>query len=271
MRSAIYESVVRHWRFKPMGHQFRYRVYSLLIDLDELDELQRRIPFFSHNRWNLVSFHDRDHGPRDGSNLRSWLAPYLAESGITSPGRIAVMAFPRILGYTFNPLTVWFVHDENDQLVAVLYEIHNTFGHSHTHLVRIEGSERRAKHGFAKTLHVSPFFDNIGAYDVVLEEPGSSYRIVITYVDEEGDRLLTASQTGERRELTTGSLLRQFFTKPLVTLKVIAGIHIHAVRLLAKGAKYRSVPPPPEPAVEVHLDSRDAKSTEQSKRGTMAS
>jgi DUF1365 family protein len=107
------------------------------------------------------------------------------------------------------------------------------------------------QHGFDKTLHVSPFFDQIGRYEVALRPPDEMFSIAITYFDEEGDRLLAASQQGSRIEMTTGSLLRQFFTKPLLTVKIVVGIHVHAVRLLMKGAIYRPLAPEPETDVEV--------------------
>jgi DUF1365 family protein len=254
-RSGIFDSVVRHRRFKPMGHKLRYSVYSLLVDLDEIDDLVRQIPIFSHNRWNLVSFHDADHGPRDGANLRHWVEQIAENASAETGGPIQLMVFPRILGYTFNPLTVWFIHGTDGNLTAVLYEIRNTFGHSHSHLVVVDSDSvtqaRTLRHGFDKTLHVSPFFDQIGRYEVALLPPDDRFSIAITYFDETGDRLLTASQNGSREEMTTGSLLKQFVLKPLLTLKVVAGIHLHAIRLLVKGAKYRSVAPEPEADVEV--------------------
>jgi DUF1365 family protein len=254
-RSAIYDSVVRHRRFKPMGHKLRYSVYSLLVDIDEIGDLARRIPILSHNRWNLVAFHDADHGPRDGTDLRSWIECIIADEHVDTAGPIELMAFPRVLGYAFNPLSVWFIHAGDGRLSAVLYEIRNTFGHSHSHLVVLddddEGTGGALRHGFTKTLHVSPFFDQIGRYEVALRPPGEGFSIAITYFDEEDDRLLSASQQGSRTELTTGSLLRQFFTKPLLTLKIVTGIHVHAVRLLLKGATYRPVAPEPEADFEV--------------------
>ena len=238
-----------------MGHKLRYSVYSLLVDLDDLDDLVRDIPIFSYNRWNLVSFHDADHGPRDGSDLRSWVEQTAANAGAETGGSIQLMVYPRILGYTFNPLTVWFLHGTDGNLSAVLYEIRNTFGHSHSHLVVVDRGDveqsTTLRHGFDKTLHVSPFFDQIGRYEVALYPPAERFSIVITYFDETGDRLLAASQSGSRAELTTGSLLKQFVVKPLLTLKVVAGIHLHAIRLLSKGAKYRSVAPKPDVDVEV--------------------
>ena len=253
--SAIYESVVRHRRFQPMGHSLKYGVYSLLLDLDEIDDLTRAIPFFSRNRWNLVSFHDKDHGPRDGSSLRGWFEDHVRDAGVElEGGSVQILVFPRILGYTFNPITVWFGHDASGDLRAVMYEVHNTFGHAHSHLAILpQGTDKRSvpQHGFEKTLHVSPFFDQIGRYRVTLTPPQDRYRIVIEYLDEDGGKLLTASQHGDRVELNTRSLIRQFFAQPLLTLKVIAGIHWEAVKLFRKGAKYRPIPAPPETEIEV--------------------
>ena len=261
--SAIYESEVRHRRFQPMGHELRYGVWSLLVDLDEVDGIARRNPVFSRNRFNLVSFHDRDHGPRDGSDLRAWFEGHLADAGVDlDGGAVRMLVFPRILGYTFNPITVWFGYDRDERLRAVLYEVHNTFGHAHSHLAIVDDDVdldvRLPRHGFDKTLHVSPFFDQIGRYRITLVPPAERYRLVIEYLDEAGDRLLTAAQDGRRVPLTTRSLLRQFVTKPLVTLKVIAGIHWEALKLFTKGAKYRPIPPPPPTEVEVTRIARAA-------------
>ncbi len=259
--SAIYESVVRHRRFQPMGHELRYGVWSLLVDLDEVDGIARRNPFFSRNRFNLVAFHDRDHGPRDGSDLRSWFEGHLRTAGVDlDGGPVRLLVFPRILGYTFNPITVWFGYDRSERLKAVLYEVHNTFGHAHSHLAIVDDdvdvSGRLPRHGFDKTLHVSPFFDQIGRYRISLSPPDEGYRLVIEYLDDDGERLLTATQEGRRVPLNARTLLRQFFTKPLVTLKVIVGIHWEAVKLFAKGAKYRPIPEPPVDEVEVTRISR---------------
>ena len=254
--TAIYESTVRHRRFQPMGHQLKYGVWSMLIDLDEIDDVARTNPFLSRNSWNLVAFHDKDHGPRDGSSLRAWFEGHLASAGVDlDGGPVRILVFPRILGYTFNPITVWFGYDRDERLRAVLYEVHNTFGHAHSHLAvlpsGVDSDERVPRHGFDKTLHVSPFFDQIGRYRITLSPPTEDYSIVIEYLDEEGEKLLTASQVGKRIPLTARSLIKQFFTSPLLTFKVIAGIHWEAIKLFRKGAKYRSVPPPPATELEV--------------------
>ncbi len=258
--AAIYESIVRHQRFKPMGHRLRYGVYSLLIDLDDLDETVRSVPILSRNRFNLVSVHDKDIGPRDGSDMRTWFESTIAQAGASiDGGRIQVLLFPRILGYAFNPITVWFGYDRAGTLRAVAYEVHNTFGQAHTYVAAVPDAvtagsshtRRLPSHDFDKVFHVSPFFDTAGGYRMTLAPPDQRYSIVIEYHDQDGDLALTASQIGTRAPLTTWNLLRQFVTKPLLTLKVIGGIHLEAVRLWRKGAKYRPVPRHDRVGVEV--------------------
>ena len=250
MTSALYVGRVAHRRKAPFQHKLKYRTYSILVNLDELDSLGTRL--LSHNRWNLYAIHDRDHGPRDGSPLRPWIEEQLAGAGIDlEGGTIDVLLYPRVLGYTFNPLSVWFCRHRDGSLRAVLYEIHNTFGHSHSHLVPIDDSAPH-RHRFAKELHVSPFFDQEGGYSFTLRPPAERFSLSIDYSTADED-LLTATMVGDRRELTDRNLLRVFVTHPLLTLKVIFGIHWHALRSLLKGARYRPVPA--EPAQAVTLES----------------
>ena len=255
--SALYVGQVAHRRKSPMRHRLRYRTYSMLIDLDELDELTDSNRLLSHNRWNLFSVHDRDHGPRDGTALRPWIDCELAAAGIDlEGGSVQLLLYPRILGYTFNPLTIWFCHHADGSLRAVLYEIHNTFGHSHSHLVPITGAAPH-RHSFDKELHVSPFFDQDGRYAFTLRPPTERFSVSIDYTTAEAD-LLTATMVGERHPLHDLSMLRVFATHPMLTLKITLGIHWNALRLLLKGAKYRSVPPPPSTPVSVTATSTGA-------------
>lgn len=251
MSSAIYEGTVTHVRWKPFVHRLQFGLFSLLIDLDDLERLER-IPFFSHNRANVVSFHDEDFGPRDGSDLRRWLSSEMAKAGIDDPpGRIRVLILPRLLGYQFNPLTVWFIDDATGEPGWVLYEIHNTFGEAHSHLVTLDETGGRSEHGFDKELFVSPFFDAEGSYRVRIIQPDARLRIVIDYVVD-GSRALTATLVGDRRPLTSRQLAGALVRYPLVTFKVIAGIHWEAAKLWLKGAKYRSRPSPPAATVTAH-------------------
>ena len=240
-RGAIYRGIVTHRRLQPMGHRFRYRTYSLLVDIDASASA-----VFSHNRWNVFSIHDKDYGPRDGTPLRPWIDRHLDAAGIDlEGGSIALLSFPRILGYTFNPLTIWFCYHADGSLRAVLHEIHNTFGHTHSHLVPVgPGTDDPLRHSFAKELHVSPFFDREGTYTFTLRPPAERFSVSIDYrVGDE--RRLKATMVLNQLPMTTQNLLRVFISHPLLTLKVTAGIHWNALRLWLKGARYRPVPEPP--------------------------
>jgi uncharacterized protein len=251
MNSAIYAGIVTHTRWKPFVHKLRFGLFSVLLDLDELDSLTR-IPIFSRNRRNVVSFYDRDFGPRDGSDLRTWLAGEMAAGGIVEgPGRIRLLGLPRILGYQFNPLSVWFIDDGDGELRWILYEIHNTFGESHSHLVELHGSER-FEHGFTKELFVSPFFDVEGSYRVRIKAPADTLSLVIDY-ETDGTRALTATLRGEHSPFTSRNLLAAVIRYPLVTLKVMLGIHWEAAKLWLKGARYRRRPEAPADAVSTEL------------------
>ena len=249
--NGLYVGKVTHRRLQPMGHQLRYRTYSLLVDIDDLDGLAARVPILSHNRWNLFSIYDRDFGSRDGTPLRAWIDQQLRTAGIDlGGGKVMLLAFPRILGYTFNPLSIWFCHDRSGELRAVVYEIHNTFGHSLSHLIPIdESSNRPYRHSFSKVLHVSPFFDQDGRYLFTLRPPTDRFSVSIDY-EVSGAKMLTATMSTTRRDLSSRNLLKAFWSHPLLTLKVTVGIHWHALRLLLKGARYRSVPTPPAVSVK---------------------
>ena len=249
---AIYSGIVTHRRLQPMGHRFRYRSYSLLVDIDQIDALATQTSVLSHNRWNLFSLHDRDYGPRDGSPLRPWIDAQLDSAAIElDGGSVYLLAFPRILGYTFNPLTMWFCYDAHGSLRAVLHEIHNTFGHNHSHLIPVDPAVRLPlRHSFAKELHVSPFFDRDGSYTFTVRPPGERFSVSIDY--RVGmDRMLKATMALRRRPLDTRNLVTVFLTHPLLTLKVTAGIHWNALKLWLKGAKYHPVPEPPAQAVRI--------------------
>ena len=248
--SSIYEGTTTHVRRKPIQHRLQYGLFSLLIDLDELDDLGS-LRFFSHNRTNLVSFFDEDHGARDGGDLREWITAELAGAGIhENPGRIRLLCLPRIAGYEFNPLTVWFIDDDGGDPRWILYEIHNTFGEAHSHLVQVDGSDRH-RHGFRKEFYVSPFFDVEGSYRVTISQPRERMSVAITYeVDDE--TVFTATLTGRRIPLTSKTLLGAVVRYPLVTFKVMGAIHWEAAKLWLKGARYRRRPTPPVDSVSTN-------------------
>ena len=240
LRSAAYEGAVYHRRLRPKVHAFRYRVFSLLIDLDELPALHRRLRLFSHNRWNLFSFLDRDHGIGNPAMLRAWIDERLAGIGIAIPGgRITLLCYPRILGYVFNPLTVYFCSRTDGGLAALIYEVNNTFGGRHAYVLPVEGQAGAAiRQRCSKAFFVSPFNNVSGSYTFQILPPGDRVSVHIDQADE-GGALFRAGFSGRRTALSDLALLRLAFRYPLMTVKVIAAIHWEALRLLAKGVPHR--------------------------------
>ena len=232
--SALYTGWVMHRRLRPRQHKFRYRVFSLLLDLNDLPELDRRLKFFAWNRFGLFSFQDRDHG--DGRPLGLWLDSLLEDAGIIADGARQVLCYPRILGYVFNPLSVWFCHDHGGALKAIVYEVHNTYDERHFYVLPAEDGANIVSHDCGKDFYVSPFLSRDCRYFFRIRPPGEKVAVVI-HEKERGAPMLDASFTGRRRTLTDGALLTMALAYPLMTLKVIAAIHFEAVRLMLKGIR----------------------------------
>ena len=243
--AVLYFGDVMHARLKPIGHRFSYRVMSLLIDLDRLDAADRQSPLFGVNRAALYSFREADHGERDGSRLRSYAQRRAAERGIDlSGGRVLLLCYPRLLGYTFNPLSVYFCYRAGGELALIIYEVRNTFGDIHAYVLPVkpgEISKAGVRQQQEKLFYVSPFIEMAMRYHFRVSPPGDHVRLRILETDREGP-LLAATFNGRRRGLTTAALLRSFFALPLVTLKIASAIHWEALRLWLKGA--RLVPRP---------------------------
>lgn len=267
--SALYVGAVGHTRLRPFRHAFRYRLFTLLLDLDELPRLAARSRLLRFNRRGLLSFRERDHGPRDGRPLRPWIEAELARAGIDlEGGAVRLLCLPRILGYVFNPLTVWFCHHRDGRLMAVLHEVHNTFGEAHGYLLPLrEPAGPGAAFSLAcdKTFHVSPFLGMAARYRFRMAVPGERLAVAIRQEGPEGLQLL-ATLTGRRRPLTDGTLARQLLRFPLLTLKVIAAIHWQALRLWFKGARYHRRPDPPRHAVTLTEQERDGPSRPDGRR-----
>ena len=234
--AVLYFGEVMHARLKPMGHRFSYRVMSLLIDLRQLEAADRQSPLFGVNRAALYSFNESDHGERDGSPLRDYVQRRAAERGIDlTGGRVLLLCYPRLLGFTFNPLSVYFCYRADGALALMIYEVRNTFGEHHFYeaVVAAEG-DVPITHELAKAFYVSPFNTVDGTYRFAIRSPAETVFTGITLSDAEGG-LLTAYFEGERHALTDAALLKVAIGFPLMTLKVIAGIHWEAVKLWLKG------------------------------------
>jgi len=238
MAGCIYEGHVMHMRLTPFAHRFRYRVFTLLLDIDRLEETLGRLRLLRLDRFGLLGFDRRDHGPRDGSPLRPWVEARLAEAGLPVPARIRLLSFPRILGYVFNPLSVYYCEDARGRLESVVYEVKNTFGDQHAYVLPAgPGPDGAVRHEQDKGFFVSPFIGMDQRYAFTIRPPGERLAIRIRQRDGEGPWLI-ATQSGVRRPLTDGELLRQWLRHPLMTLKVFGAIHWQALRLWLKGATF---------------------------------
>lgn len=237
MKSGIYTGAVMHERLRPKRHSLRYSVFCLLIDLDEFCLLDGHSALFAINRPGIFSFREADHGDGQGG-LKAWAGRLLVSNGIGyDGGRIELLCYPRIFGYVFNPLSVYFCHDRAGMLIGVLYEVHNTHGERHTYVMRAEPGEPVVRHCAAKTFFVSPFMPMDCLYRFRIAPPAGRVGISIRE-DDAGGLLLTAAFTGERREISSGLWWRLLLAYPLMTLKVVAGIHFEAFKLLVKGLPF---------------------------------
>ena len=249
--AALYVGDVMHARLKPVGHRFSYRVMSLLIDLDRLEVADRQTPLFGVNRRALYSFHEADHGDRDGSSLRLYAQRCAAEHGIDlTGGRVLLLCYPRLFGYTFNPLSVYYCYRADGQPALLIYEVRNTFGDIHAYVLPVtrgDISPAGIRQTQDKRFYVSPFVEMAMRYHFRVMLPQDRVKLRILETNSEGP-LLSATFNGQRRILTTRELLRSFFSLPLVTLKIIAAIHWEALRLWLKGV--RLVPRPGKTADE---------------------
>lgn len=236
-----------HERRAPFLHRFRYRIASILVDLDQLSTARTLSPLFSVERFNLFSFFNQDHGPRDGSDLKGWAMAQLRSAGIDQPvGRIRLLCAPRVLGYVFNPLSIYFAEDPSGSLTGIVYQVHNTFGDSHAYVARCAG-QKREHHGADKAFHVSPFFDVTGRYEFTVRAPEDRFQLtIVKQQDDAPDFLATMSM--QRRALSTRALLALFASQPFSTLKTIIAIHFEALKLWIKGARYYTRPAPPDTA-----------------------
>jgi DUF1365 family protein len=238
--AALYLGEVMHARLKPIGHRFSYRVMSLLIDLERLGEADRQSRLFGVNHAALYSFHEKDHGMRDGSPLRAYAQRCASKHDIDlSGGRVFLLCYPRLLGYTFNPLSVYFCYRADGALALMIYEVRNTFGDIHAYVLPVkpgEISDAGVRQSQEKLFYVSPFVEMAMRYHFRVSPPSENVKLRILETDCESP-LLAATFHGRRRALTTPALLRSFFALPLVTLKIVAAIHWEALRLWLKGVR----------------------------------
>jgi DUF1365 family protein len=247
--SGIYTGSVTHARTRPRKHRLSYRVFWFLLDLDELEKLSAKLRLFSLCRFNLFSFFESDHAAAAHIPLRRQIETMLSDAGIDlDGGAIRLLCMPRVFGYVFNPISVYFCHRAAGELAAIIYEVTNTFGQRHSYLIPVDRDEaelrQTIKQSARKALYVSPFIDMNITYDFRVMEPAETVSLTVRGSDPEG-LLISASMIGMRSEFSDRALIRVALTHPLLTLKVVGGIHWEALKLWIKGVRLVHRPAPP--------------------------
>lgn len=236
--ARFYTGQVSHRRFGRISHVLRYRIAYLLLDLDRLDEAGRLTRFLSIGKRGLISFDPRDHGDGQAQDLAAWVRAFVARQGVQEDvATIELLTLPRMFGYVFNPVSVYFLRNEAGDLHHVLYEVGNTFGERHYYLCAAELLDGLCRHECDKAFYVSPFFDQRGHYEFTVRPPSDSVTLTISYRDCETERM-AAHLAGKARPVTARTTLGLLAKFPFMTLGVIAGIHWEALKLVVKGARY---------------------------------
>ncbi|TAL81696.1 MAG: DUF1365 domain-containing protein [Candidimonas sp.] len=238
-----------HERLRPKRNRFVYPVFSVRINLDRLQELNRW--WFSVDRWGLMGIRTRDYGACDGSDLAIWIRRQLAEAGVQANGEMWLQTFPRVFGYVFNPVSFWYCHDRDGGLRALLAEVTSTFGERHRYLLTApEGAviTDATTLECRKQLHVSPFFRVEGHYQFRLRDTADTSFVGIDYFDAAG-LVLRTSVAGRKTALNRQTVLRAVTRQPLMTFSIIARIYWQALRLWLRKVPFFSKPQRSEAAM----------------------
>lgn len=244
---ALYRSTVMHQRYFPQRYRFYYQVFSFLIDIDQVKN-KPSTALISYNRFNLFSIYQRDHGARDGTGWRIWVNQQLKQKGLNrATYRIKLLCFPRILGYAFNPLSLWYCYGKDDNLYAIIAEVRNTFGEHHHYILHNDNQPYtdKVRAHKNKCFHVSPFISMDAEYRFVMDSPDDTLTIVINEYQQQ-QLMLTATQNGQQVAMTSTNLLHQFFRVPFMTLKIMLMIHWQAAKIWWRGGTFYKKPPTSE-------------------------
>jgi DUF1365 family protein len=234
---GVYQGVVTHARKRPVSHVLRYRIFMLLIDLDQAPDVIGPLRWLSDGRFGLMSFREQDHGDGSDRPLKQQVLKRLADAGLRADGPVRLLTMPRVLGCAFNPISVYFCHRLDGRLAATVYEVSNTFGERHTYVVPAN-DEPVQRQTADKQFYVSPFMDMAMTYNFVVRPPGETVNLTIEVEDADG-WMMIAAFTARRRSLTDENLIAAWLGHPLLILKVIGGIHWEALKLFLKGLRVR--------------------------------
>ena len=254
MNSLIYKGIVIHQRYRPKTHRLFYNLFSLLLDLDELPMLDKKLWFFNFNRPGIISFRNRDHGSLDDRPLRDWVEKQLKEAGSqNSIDKIKLLCHPRMFGYVFNPLSLYFCYDKEKNLVAVLYEVCNTFSERHTYVMPVKIGDRRIiNQTCPKNHYVSPFIDMSGDYKFRIAPPNETITVAIRH-ENMGELQLSAFYKASAVDLTNLTLLKCLLISPFQSFKIIFAIHFEAVRMWLKGfPTFKHIPAQRKSTTSIH-------------------
>ena len=239
-RSKLFSNIVIHQRLMPFKYRFKYSLISFYVYYDELKSLDASISCFSYNKFNIFSFHEKDHGYRDHRSLKQFVKDILSKNSIKyNQLKFSILCFPRILGYVFNPLSVIFCF-EQDALIAILYEVKNTSNEQHTYCFANKNFSIKKiyQHRCKKKFYVSPFIEMNSYYKFSTQTPSEDLSLLIEQFNTKDEKVLFASQIGKRTYFTSATILKSFFKNPLMTFRVIFGIHYQAIRIFFKGGRY---------------------------------
>jgi DUF1365 family protein len=221
---AIYDVTVSHRRSQTLDDAFTHRMYLWLVDLDDLP------------RHPGLAFRGADHLGRPDRSIRANLDAFLDAHGRPRPARVLMLAHPRTLGYVFNPITLYWAHDEAGALTDVVAEVHNTYGGRHHYLLEVDEAGRAR---VDKAFYVSPFFPVDGEYRMRVPEPGETLSATVVLQRPDDDGVLTtafvATLRGQRHPATPRTVLRALARHPFVTQRVALAIRWRGIRLWARG------------------------------------
>ena len=266
IEQGLYVGDVMHRRLRPRRHAFRYRAFWLVLDLDSLQQTARKLRFLSLGRFNLFGFFERDHADGEAGPLAAKIRGLVARENVVADGPIRLLTMPRVLGHVFNPLSLYFCYDAGEKLVALVWEVSNTFGERHSYVIGVDDPDAATIRQHAKKLlHVSPFIGMDIDYVFRVTRGDDALTVGIVDRDSEGV-LLTAALTARRKDLTDRALFGVFLRIPVATLKIVGAIHWEALRLWLKGARFRRTPVGHNRPIAAHSVSSGADQTSETPR-----
>ena len=251
VHSALYRGTLMHARHDHIARRaFRYGVYVAVLDLAELPRLDRELRLFSHGRWNLLSFDERDYaaslspGLRAGGSLTETLAALREANGLPVPHTTRLVTNLRVAGYTFNPISFFLDYDDAGAICSVIAEVNNTYGGSFRYVLgaaqRLPGPRVGFRH--VRELFVSPFLHGPVSYDFWFDAPLDGDQLTIEMTSTrpgDSSRVFTAQLTGRRAAFSDRTIAFAALRYPFMTAQVIGLIHLQAIQLRLAGVPYR--------------------------------